>query len=154
MGVASLRRAVMSVVDFDRSVRCLEYTWVNSDGGRSTSKRKAQKNDCTVRALAIARQLPYDDAYDILKEAGRKCGRGFDFVKWIETQPWATKISFPAVKGKPRMTPAQFCRDYPKGTYILRVTKHVVAVRDGVVFDTFENRPDRCVYTAWAVATN
>lgn len=146
-----LRRVIMSFVDFDRTVHCLEYSWINLDGGRSTSKRKAQKNDCTVRALALARDLPYDEAYDILKDAGRKCGRGFDFVKWVGSQPWATKIAFPAVKGQRRMTPAQFCRDYPKGTYILRVTKHVFVVRDGIIYDTFENRPDRCVYCAWAI---
>ena len=147
----NLRRAVMSTVDFDKSVRSLEYFWVNSDGGRSISKRPAQKNDCTVRALAIARNLPYDDAYDILKEAGRKCSRGFDFVGWMSEQSWATKLAFPAVKGQRRMSPAQFCRDYPIGHYILRVSKHVIAVKDGVIFDTFENRPDRCVYSAWSI---
>lgn len=148
---ALVRRAVMSCVGFDRSVQRLEYPWVLSDGGRSQSKRSAQKNDCTVRALAIARGLPYDEAYDILKDAGRKCSRGFDFVRWIATQPWATKIAFPAAKGQRRMTPAQFCIDHPRGTFILRVSKHVFAVVDGVVHDTFENRPDRCVYTAFRV---
>lgn len=145
------RRVAMSLVDFDRRVYRLEYPWVCTDGGRSSSARPKQQNDCTVRALAIARDLPYDEAYDILKDAGRKSGRGFDFVKWVASQPWATKISFPAVKGKRRMTPAQFCRDYPKGIFILRVTKHLIAVRDGVIYDAFENRPDRCVYAAWAV---
>lgn len=141
----------MSLVDFDRSVHRLEYAWICTDGGRASSNRSKQKNDCTVRALAIARNLPYDEAYDVLKDAGRKSSRGFDFVKWIETQPWATKIAFPAVKGQRRMTPAQFCRDFPKGTFILRVTKHVFTVKDGVIYDAFENRPDRCVYACWSV---
>lgn len=141
----------MSLVDFDRRAHRLEYTWICTDGGRASSTRPKQKNDCTVRALAIARNLPYDDAYDVLKDAGRKCGRGFDFVKWIDAQPWATKISFPAVKGQRRMTPAQFCQDFPRGIFILRVTKHVLVVKEGVVYDAFENRPDRCVYACWSV---
>lgn len=149
-----VRRAAMSIVDFDQSVRRVEYQWRCADGGRSQSKRKAQKNDCTVRALAIARSIPYDDAYDILKDAGRKCSRGFDFVGWIADQPWAAKIAFPAVKGQRRMNPAQFCREYPQGTFILRVSKHVFAVVDGVVHDTFENRPDRCVYCAWRITSH
>lgn len=141
----------MSLVDFDRNAHRLEYAWICTDGGRASSTRPKQKNDCTVRALAIARNLPYDEAYDVLKDAGRKSSLGFDFVKWIETQPWATKIAFPAVKGQRRMTPAQFCRDFPKGTFILRVTKHVFTVKDGVIYDAFENRPDRCVYACWSV---
>ena len=107
------------------------------------------KNPGDKKAEAKFKEV--NEAYDILKDAGRKCGRGFDFVKWVGSQPWATKIAFPAVKGQRRMTPAQFCRDYPKGTYILRVTKHVFVVRDGIIYDTFENRPDRCVYCAWAI---
>lgn len=144
----------MSLVDLDSSVHQLEYDWICTDGGRASSNRSKQKNDCTVRALAIARNLPYDEAYDVLKDAGRKSSRGFDFVKWIETQPWATKIAFPAVKGQRRMTPAQFCRDFPKGTFILRVTKHVFVVKDGVIHDAFENRPDRCVYACWSVSSS
>lgn len=38
--------------------------WVKSDAGRSESRRPRQKNDCTVRALALALELRYDDAYD------------------------------------------------------------------------------------------
>lgn len=141
----------MSLVDFDRRAHRLEYTWIYTDGGRASSSRPKQKNDCTVLALAIARNLPYDEAYDALKDAGRKCSRGFDFVKWIQTQPWATRIAFPAVKGQRRMTPAQFCRDFPKGTFILRLTNHLFVVKEGVVYDAFENRPDRCVYACWSV---
>lgn len=142
----------MSLVDLDRRPHRLEYSWICTDGGRASSTRPKQKNDCTVRALAIARNLPYDEAYDLLRNAGRKCSRKFDFVKWMDTQPWSTKISFPAVKGQRRMTPAQFCRDFPKGTFILRVTNHVLVVKDGFVYDAFENRPDRCVYACWSVS--
>lgn len=151
---ATPRRASMSFVDENRSVHCLAYMWIQTDAGRATSKRKAQRNDCTVRALAIARKLPYDTAYDILKAAGRVSGRGFDFAQWINDQPWATKLSFPAVKGKRRMTPAQFCQDYPAGVYILRAAKHVIAVCDGVLHDTFENSPDRCIYGAWRITSS
>lgn len=45
--------------------------YVRCDAGRSASRRPRQKNDCTVRALALARGLTYDEAYDTLKAAGR-----------------------------------------------------------------------------------
>jgi hypothetical protein len=49
------------------------------------------------------------------------------------------------------MSPALFVTQHPVGTYICRVAKHVFVVRDGVVLDEQENRPDRCIYTAWAI---
>lgn len=145
-------RVSMSGRDFDGTVYGLSYPWLAVDAGRSTSKRAKQKNDCTVRALATARGLPYDDAYDLLAAAGRKCGRGFAFSKWINEQPWAKKISFPAVKGKRRMNPATFSQQFPHGRFVCQVAKHVFAVIDGVVHDTHASRPDRCIYTAWAIS--
>lgn len=147
----SPRQVVMSLVDFDRRAQRLAYPWVCTDGGRASSSRPRQRNDCTVRALAIAGSLSYDDAYDLLKEAGRKCSRGFQFSAWLNRQGWAARISFPAVKGQRRMNPATFVQRFPKGRFICQVAKHVFAVIDGVVFDSFENRPDRCIYAAWEI---
>ena len=52
--------------------------FINDDAGKSKSKRSKQENDCTVRSLAIAFDMEYDDAYNYLKEHGRKNGRGFE----------------------------------------------------------------------------
>lgn len=125
--------------------------WIRSDAGRAESRRPRQKNDCTVRALALSRGMPYDEAYDRLKLAGRGCGERFDLGRWLDDQDWATKIPFPAVKGQPRMNPVEFCRLYPVGTFVLRVSKHVFTVIDGVVIDDMPVRGDRCVYTAWKI---
>ena len=57
--------------------QAVEYDFCQTDAGRCLSKRPKQKNDCTVRAMATAFELSYDDAYDILKKYGRICGRGF-----------------------------------------------------------------------------
>lgn len=144
-------RVSMSGRDFAGNVYGLSYSWLVSDAGRAASRRPQQKNDCTVRALALARGLAYDDAYDRLKEGGRKCSRGFRFSDWLNRQDWATRISFPAVKGQRRMNPATFVTQYPRGRYVCQVAKHVFVVIDGVVYDTFENRPDRCIYAAWEI---
>lgn len=125
--------------------------YVRSDAGRSASRRPHQKNDCTVRALALSLGLPYDDAYDRLKEAGRRCGGRFDMGRWLDAQPWASKIPFPAVKGQPRMNPVEFRRRYPVGTFVCKVAKHVFVVIDGVVMDDTPVRGDRCIYTAWYI---
>lgn len=127
------------------------YPFIQTDAGRSGSKRPKQKDDCTVRALALARKLQYDTSYDLLASAGRKCARGFDIMTWLSKQTWATKIPFPAVKGSRRMNPASFCSTYKTGTYIVRTAKHVFVIKDGNVCDTHAPNPRRCIYTAWKV---
>ena len=124
------------------------YPWQSTDAGRSTSNRPRQKNDCTVRALALTRGLSYDTAYDVLANAGRQCSKGFHIGDWLDLQPWATKLSFPAVKGQSRMNPVAFASQFPAGRYICRTAKHVYAVIDGVSLDIYRSRPNRCIYTA------
>lgn len=133
----------------------LNFKFVQSDAGRSKSKRSKQKNDCTVRAVVETVGLPYDEVYDILAEAGRKCGRGFDFKTWaptVEINGYVFKwISFPAVKGQRRMNPVDFCMRYRTGKYIARTAGHVMAVVDGAIRDTSPPYDERCIYGAFEV---
>ncbi len=122
-----------------------------SDAGRGQSKRAKQQNDCTVRAYAVAFDIPYDQVYDSFAELGRKCGRGFDFKAFAKTHARLRWHSFPAERGKTRMNPAKFGTAYPTGRWIARTAKHVMAIIDGVVVDTHSPRPDRCIYGAWEV---
>lgn len=133
----------------------LRYKFEKTDGGKAGSRRPKQTNDCTVRALALATELGYDAAYDLMAEAGRKCSRRFHFKKLANTGKangyqfrWH---SFPAIKGQSRMNLATFCESHPQGRWVVRVAKHVAAVIDGVYYDSFAERPDRCVYGAWEV---
>ncbi|MHB1696541.1 MAG: hypothetical protein ACYCSQ_00315 [bacterium] len=129
----------------------VEYRYFKTDAGRSSSKRPRQINDCTVRAVAMAFSISYDEAYDRLKSFGRKCGRGFHIDDYMSVAG-AKKISFPAVKGEYRMNTWKFCREYDKGTYICRVAKHVFTVIDGVVCDMVPPFLDRCIYKAWEIS--
>jgi len=128
------------------------YPFQHNDGGRATSRRPRQSNDCTVRAFAIAEDLPYDEAYDALAHAGRKSWKGFSMSRWLDHQPGYVRLPFPAVKGERRMNPTTFCRQFPSGRYICKTAKHVFAVVDGVLNDDWAQEPDRCIYTAWRVA--
>lgn len=130
----------------------MTFPFQQNDGGRSKSKRSKQKNDCVIRAFAIAYNQDYDFTYDVMADAGRRCGRGTAksiWKNWIEDR--GTKISFPAVKGQKRMTPVEFCQKFPKGRFVLSMAKHLCAVIDGVVHDDCEPREDACVYNAWEV---
>lgn len=126
-----------------------------ADGGRTTSKRPKQINDCTVRALSLTCDLEYDDAYDLLKKAGRKSSQGFDFSGFIKKQQsingkqikWQP---FQAVKGQPRMKPETFIKQFPKGKFILSIAGHVSVVINGVNYDTVAQWR-RCVYGMWEI---
>lgn len=132
-----------------------KFVWLvyfrRTDAGRSESHRPKQQNDCTVRAVALAFDMPYDAAYDLLATAGRKSWRGFHFRQWAEQQPNLRWRAFPAVKGETRMNPAKFCIQFPAGRWIARTAKHVFTIVDGVVLDTFSPDPARCIYGAWEV---
>src|SRR5262245_5578311 len=95
-----------------------------NDGGRSVSKRPQQMNDCTVIAVALAFKRSYDNAYDLLKELGRKSNQGFNLEEPLnEKTDWLNyniKIhKFPAKKGEQRMTARKFAMLNSSGTFIL-----------------------------------
>jgi hypothetical protein len=130
----------------------MSFPFQQNDGGRSNSKRPKQKNDCVVRAFAVAFKQSYDCIYESLAKMGRKCSRGTMkgiWQTWIEER--GQKISFPAEKGKKRMTPVEFCQKFPKGRFVVQVAGHLFAVIDGVVHDDGQPRADCCVYVAWQV---
>jgi hypothetical protein len=99
--------------------------------------------------------MAYADAHDALKEAGRQAGRHFKMPKWMAAKPIAAlrfeKMTFPSVKGQPRMSPSRFCSQFPRGTFIVRVAKRVFVVRDGVALDVNQPPVGGCIYSAWKV---
>jgi hypothetical protein len=123
---------------------------------RPESRSVKEHGDCQVRALATARRIPYASAWQLLYEIqGEQRGCAFELVEGLganDPRLGATrKLSFPAVRGKPRMTPKAFCRVHRTGAFILQLANHVAAVRDGVLFDTW-NCSSKCVYAAWEIS--
>jgi hypothetical protein len=126
------------------------------DAGASARSKGGDKNDCQVRALATARGIAYNEAYNLLyRIQGERGWCSFCLVEALgELDPRldvVRRLDFPAVKGKPRMTGRAFCAQYPCGRFILRMSHHVAAVVDGVLTDTFDSS-EKCVYLAWEIA--
>tara|TARA_R100001132_G_C3272543_1_gene94536 strand:- start:3256 stop:3681 length:426 start_codon:yes stop_codon:yes gene_type:complete len=130
--------------------------YIYNDAGRKQN-RPSERNDCTVRALAISTNIDYSVAHDFLKERGRKCRKSFLFPKKRSDDcalgyefVWK---SFPLVKGKKRMSPERFAIEFSKGVYICKTVKHVYAVVSGVINDTYKVGwyGGRCVYGCWKV---
>lgn len=150
--------------------------FIRNDGGRKEAGFKGSAGDCVVRAVAIASGRPYREVYDVLSEGcraqrvtrrGRKKSSARDGVtigrKWFKEYMQA--LGFEWV---PCMKIGTGCRvhlvreELPMGRLVVRVSKHVCAVIDGVIHDTHDPQrwtmitengvtrtAARCVYGYW-----
>lgn len=130
-------------------------TFRKYDAGGLARPKGAPKQDCQVRALATARGIPYNEAWELLylvQGELRRCA--FALVESLSAGDARfgviRTLPFPAVRGQPRMTGAVFCERHRKGRYILRMAHHVAAVKKGVLYDTWDSG-SKCVYAAWEV---
>jgi len=140
----------------------------HNDGGRSAAGYKGKTGDCTCRAIAIATKLPYAYVYMLLNESAkeqritkRQPKRGS-----ARTGIYRTTIrqimEMLGWKWTPTMQIGSGCKvhlrdgELPRGRLVVSVSKHMVAVVDGVIQDTHDpsRRGTRCVYGYWARAMN
>lgn len=119
-----------------------------------------ETNDCTVRALANASGMPYEDAHVLLKKYGRKnrCGAKFSTMHSAYNEAGFVLNSVHGTTGQARFV-ARFTKReaeagitlgkiLPKltfGEYIVNVTGHAVAVVNGKLIDTFDNPSNKRV---------
>lgn len=140
---------------------------VVSDGGRSKYFDATNVGDCVTRAIVHATGLDYKEVYDglhaLMKEANfkgipktakkllklsdspRNGVSKYIYKEYLESLGW---------KWIPTMSIGSGCKvhlrgdELPKGKLIVRVSKHLVAMIDGVIFDTGDcsRKGERCVY--------
>lgn len=138
-----------------------------NDGGREAAGFKGGAGDCVVRAIAIAAQLPYMQVYEDLRAANAAyadqkndklakrlnakgasprngnhrnvfhdyiLGHGFD---WIPTMKIGAGCQV-----------HMLANELPSGRLIVKVSKHLSAVINGVIEDTHNpsRGGSRCVY--------
>lgn len=142
-------------------------TFQFNDGGRSDAGYKGKGSDCVCRAICIATGLPYEEVYDYLakmnasqrkskyhkKKGSHTAREGISTTrKWFKD--YMRSLGFVWV---PTMKIGQGCKvhlkaeELPMGTIICNVSKHMVAVIDGVIHDTHDcsREGTRCVYGYW-----
>lgn len=137
--------------------------WEFDDGGRAVSGFKGRTGDCVVRAIAIATghnySITYRNIQAFMRMRRKRNGR----------QPSASPR-----KGVPRYAYDRYLRacgwqwtptmgigtgtkvhlrqgELPSGRLIVRLSKHMCAVIDGVIRDTYDPSRDgtRAVYGYW-----
>lgn len=139
-------------------------TFVYDDGGRAAAGFKGQADDCVTRAIAIATELPYRTVYCAIntldamerrrdgKRSGARTGVAKPTTRWyLESLGW---------QWTPCMQIGSGCKvhlrrdELPGGRLIVSVSRHIVAVIDGVIHDTYDpsRNGTRCVYGYWRAA--
>jgi len=137
--------------------------FVLDDGGREAAGYKGRAGDCVCRAVAIASGLPYAEVYSKLavetgaqRASSRSKKRSTSARSGVNTgrkwfKDYMASIGF---KWVPTMQIGQGCKTHlradelPLGRLVVAVSKHYVAVIDGVIHDTFDpaRGGTRCVY--------
>jgi hypothetical protein len=106
-----------------------------TDCGRVGDERR----DCTVRAVAHVKGIPYPEAHALLASVGRRPKRGVVFREVAE------KLGFESVPELSGGRLENLLPRIPTGAYIVRKAGHVLAVIDGVIYDTAECSPKSVV---------
>lgn len=150
------------------AVSAISVPFVYNDGGRKVSGRSGHTGDCVARAVAIASGRPYAEVYARLadgnatqrrskrerrstKRTGRRTASHGIFTrrKWFDD--YMHELGF---EWKATMAIGSGCKvhlrpdELPSGRIIVSVSKHMVAVIDGIINDTYDcsRGGTRCVY--------
>jgi hypothetical protein len=139
--------------------------FVLNDGGRSAAGYKGSTGDCVTRAIAIATGKPYQEIYDALNELSTRERRGRRKKKISNSREGVFRTTYDRYLKSigavwvPTMTVGSGCKvhlradELPPGRLIVKCSRHLVAVIDGVIHDTHDPSREgtRCVYGYYVV---
>ncbi len=116
----------------------------------NSNPQNNRADDCTVRAISKALDQNWEETFVGL------CVKGFE----MGDMPSANHVwnAYLRDKGFTRKavpdscpdcyTVSQFCKDYPKGRFILALGEHVVTVINGVLYDSWDSS-DEPIFYIW-----
>lgn len=135
--------------------------WIYDDGGRAAAGFKGETGDCVVRAIAIVTGQSYRELYDAInalahtervskarRSSSRTGVRKPTTRRFMDSLGWAWVPTMQIGQGtKVHLRSGEL----PLGRLVVKVSKHVCAVIDGVIHDTHDPSRDgtRCVYGYW-----
>jgi hypothetical protein len=133
--------------------------FVYNDGGRSKYFKAKNVGDCVTRAIAIATGRDYKKIYDMVDKAektsrGRKKGSARNGAYKKNYAPIIERLGG---VWHPTMQIGKGCKvhvradELPAGRIICQCSRHLIAVIDGVINDTYDSSRGgtRCVYGYW-----
>lgn len=142
----------------------MKTTLVIDDGGRKAAGFKGATGDCVTRAIAIAVGLPYVVVYNALNDLAKlerpRGKRKRSNARTGVNRPTYHKLLLDlGATWVPTMSIGSGCKvhlradELPAGRLVVRCSKHVVAVIDGVMHDEYDPSRDgtRCVYGYYVI---
>jgi hypothetical protein len=130
-----------------------------NDGGRSEAGYKGSAGDCVCRAIAIATEQNYGKVYDDLNRLiasmrQTKRVKTSHPRKGINRKIYDAYLKSLGWNWTPTVKIGTGCKihlsdkELPKGRLIVRVSKHLTSVIEGVLNDTYDcsRGESRCVY--------
>lgn len=136
-----------------------------NDGGRKSAGFKGETGDCVIRAISIATGKQYKEVYDDMfngmrdlskrnSKAGRSAMRNSSPRSGVNKRIYHKYILENGFNWIPTMGIGTGCKTHlredelPKGILIVRLSKHIACVIDGIINDTHDcsREGTRCVY--------
>lgn len=137
----------------------LTLPFVYDDGGRAAAGFRGNASDCVCRAIAIATGKTYREVYttlNVLAKEGRprKDAKRSSARTGVHREVYDRYLALLGWRYTATMGIGTGCTvhlremEIPDGRLIVRVSRHLVAVIDGVIHDTSDpsRRGQRCVY--------
>lgn len=145
--------------------------FAENDGGRAAAGFKGKTGDCGVRAAALATGIPYGQTYKELFarqkayhassrkacvkkaeartiKASPRGGIWKDVINPFLIEQGATYISLAGI-GKPVVRVKNVAEMYPDKRLVMQLARHFSAMVNGVNLDTWEQHPEKRVYSVW-----
>jgi hypothetical protein len=130
----------------------MEYIY--DDGGRALAGYRGDANDCVTRSIAIATRQEYQTVYDALTATGNAAGNKSAARTGVPNKMARKYMAGIGWKWHPTMGIGTGCTTHlradelPTGRLVVSVSRHSVAVIDGVIHDTHDpcREGTRCVY--------
>jgi hypothetical protein len=134
--------------------------FVFHDGGRAAAGYKGKTGDCVTRSIAIATGKSYREVYDALNQLALSERRGArtrrrsnrrtgvfrkTYQRYLESLGWRWTSTMSIGSGcRVHLHPSEL----PPGPLIVKVSRHLTAMIDGIVYDTHNcsRGGKRCVY--------
>src|SRR5262245_35886428 len=134
-----------------------------NDGGRKAAGYQGATGDCVTRAIAIAMEMSYVEAYKLVNQFGAaerksKRRRGKSNARTGVFKPTTRRIlESLGWTWTATMMIGQGCKvhlraaELPSGILIVSVSRHLTTVKNGVIHDTHDpsRNGTRCVYGYW-----
>lgn len=134
--------------------------WIYDDGGRKAASYEGETYDCVTRAICIATGKSYQEVYDSInnlalnERIGKRKKKKSHARTGVFRRTYDKYLKSLGAVWIPTMLVGSGCKvhlrkdELPAGRLVVKCSRHLCAVIDGVIHDTHDPSRDgtRCVY--------